>query len=137
MYVNYEYYKNTYKGDLTKEEFDKILPQSQLAYDNYIAKPHLTNELLEENKQGAYAIRYTLCEMVDNINRYNELISKAQANDLSNALGITSESVKDHSISLKTGDTLKSNMIEEQLLLSNAKIMRKHLLIYNLLGRTL
>lgn len=137
MYVNYEYYKNTYNGDLTEQEFDKILPKSQLAYDNYIAKPHLTNELLEENKQGAYAIRYTLCEMADNINRYNELISKAQANDLSNALGIANESVKDHSISLKTGDTLKSNMIEEQLLLSNAKIMRKHLLIYNLLGRAL
>lgn len=137
MYVNYEYYKNTYKGDLTEQEFDKILPKSQLAYDNYIAKQHLTNELLEKNKQGAYAIRYTLCEMADNINRYNELILKAQANDLSNALGIASESVKDHSIAFKTGDTLKSNMIEEQLLLSNAKIMRKHLLIYNLLGRAL
>ena len=138
-YVTFEYYKKVFGGvDVTEvSEFNSLLLKAQLEYDNYTMKPKLTHKLLEEDKAGANAIKVTLCEMIDNLKRGKELLQSAYSNDLINAVGITSEGVKDHSVNLKTSDTLKSNDIKKEIELSNILVMRKYLLRYGLLYRGL
>lgn len=136
-YVTFEYYKDNYLGILITEEseFNSLLLKAQLEYENYTRKPRLTESLLDKDKQGANAIKVTLCEMVDNIKRGQELIENAYKSDLISSIGITSEGVKDHSVSLKTSDTLKSNVIKQDLENANIETMRKYLGKYGLLNR--
>ena len=136
MYVDFDYYEGTYGGRLvTFSEFTKYELKARIVMNNYTLKEKLTIKLLEGSKY-VDAIKLCMCEMIDNLFRTDELIKKSTQADNSFALGITSESVKDHSVSFDS-KSLKSNEIKAQSQNENYNLMNNYLGITGLLNRGL
>ena len=136
--ITYEFYSPEYGGTLiTLAEFPKASFLAEETYRNFTLKPRLTEKLLQENESGANAIRFALCEIMDNNKRGEDLLEKAYQNDQLSALGVRSEGVKDHSLSFEASKELKSNNINEEIAQTNAQTMRKYLFRYGLLYRGL
>lgn len=134
-YVTYEYYKNEYKGNANEDDFNKYNFEAQLEYDNYTMKTQLTNKLLEQNQEGAKAIKLSICKMVDNFVAHQELLENAKQADLIASKGIASESVKDHSVTFSKSDLSKVDIINSQLEVENRKLMLRYLFKFGLVYR--
>lgn len=136
MYVDFDYYKSTYGGSLvTSTDFNKYELKARIVMDNYTLKEKLTIKLLEGSKY-VDNIKMAMCEIIDNLFRTDELIKKSTQADNAFALGITSESVKDHSVSFDS-KSLKSNEIKAQSQNENYNLMKNYLGITGLLYRGL
>lgn len=136
-YVTYEYYKDTYLGKASADLFNKFNVEAQLEYDNYTMKPQLTNKLLKQNKEGAKAIKLSICKMVDNFVAHQELLENAKQADLIASKGIASESVKDHSVTFSKTDVSKVDIINSQLEVENRKLILRYLFKFGLIYRGL
>lgn len=136
--VTFVFYVDTYKGIVDDEAlFDKLNIQAEMAYDNYTRKHRLTEHYLKQDEKGAMAIRFSICEIIDNINYFNGLLESAKQTDLTSAKGIASNSVPSHSVTFTNDKTLKSIQINKDLLISNASIFNKYLSVYGLVYRGL
>lgn len=82
MNVDYSYYKDTYKGSLTEEEFNR----NKILAEKYIKKyaPNITNVSEED-------LSLCICMLVDNIN-FNAITSNENKVVSSRSSGSTSES---------------------------------------------
>ena len=138
-YVDFNYYKDVFKGTVITDvdTFDRYNISAESIYDDFTRKQHLTDKLLRENGKGARAIKFSICEMIDNNHYFNDLVAKSQKTDANSVRGITSESVKDHSVSYASSDTLKSVQLINQSSLMNRTIMVKWLSVHGLLYRGL
>lgn len=138
-YVDFDFYKDVYGGTLITDvdTFKPLLNKAERIYDNYTRKHEMTKRFLRENKKPAQAIRLCLCEMIDNVFKFNELIDIARGNDSISAEGVSSETVKSHSVSFEKSDTLKSTQLSNQMELVNRTIMNEYLSVYGLLYRGL
>lgn len=132
MYVDYLYYKE--RGTLTETEFNQVIEQAEITYDNYTRKQTFTNKILEEDGKFAKIIKLTICELVDNIHRYKQM-DITQSND-AYLKGVTSESVKDHSVTF-AGDVSPKVKLEKELANENARLMKEYLSQTGLLYRGL
>ena len=136
MYVDFNYYATTYGGSLvTSSDFTKYELNARIVMNNYTLKEKLTIKLLEGSKY-VDNIKMAVCEIIDNLFRTDELIKKSTQADNAFALGITSESVKDHSVSFDS-KSLKSNEIKAQSQNENYNLMKNYLGITGLLYRGL
>lgn len=136
MYVDYEYYTNEYNGTLVSSElFESYELRARSIMNNHTRKIDKTIELLD-NPLVSDNIKLCMCELIDNLFRTDELIKKSTQADMSFALGITSESVKDHSVSFDS-KSLKSNEIKAQSQNENYNLMNNYLGITGLLNRGL
>lgn len=135
-YVEYSFYTDEFGGTLvTEEQWKSLIIRAELAYDNYTRKYELTRRLLSEDGKGAMAIKITLCEMVENISKYDALIDEAQIADVANAKGISSESVKDHTITFDKTNVNSTSKLEVQSNTMNTVIMNRYLGQFGLLYR--
>lgn len=136
MYVDFDYYVGIYGGSqVTSSDFTKYELKARIVMNNYTLKEKLTIKLLEGSKY-VDNIKMAMCEIIDNLFRTDELIKKSTQADNSFALGITSESVKDHSVSFDS-KSLKSNEIKAQSQNENYNLMKNYLGITGLLYRGL
>lgn len=136
MYVDFDYYENTYGGSqVTSSDFTKYELKARIVMNNYTLKEKLTIKLLEGSKY-VDNIKMAVCEIIDNLFRTDELIKKSTQADNAFALGVTSESVKDHSVSFDS-KSLKSNEIKAQSQNENYNLMKNYLGITGLLYRGL
>lgn len=98
MYLDYDFYTDTFMGSIDEEEFNKYVIIAQSYVDSYTR--HLLNfyELSEEDKQ---LVRFCMCELIDN---YGVSITRS---------GIASESIGDMSVSYSasTMEGLRDSMI--------------------------
>lgn len=135
MYVDFDYYENTYGGSLvTSSDFTKYELKARIVMNNYTLKEKLTIKLLEGSKY-VDNIKVAMCELIDNLKKTDTLLIETESNDLIVAKGIKSESVKDHTVSF--GDKLTSDIIKEQSDRNAFSIMRQYLFITGLLYRGL
>ena len=86
----YNFYKNTYGGELTEEQFSKLYPRVKIILNNMTCGK--LNRMIEQ-KGTTEEISYTLCEGVD---AFNRLQSRVQSGESGYK---TSESVGPHSVS--------------------------------------
>lgn len=137
--VNFEWYKDTFKGTNINDVdiFNKYYLQAVNHYYNYTLKPKKMTEDLMKDEDSAYTIKLTLCEMIDNLFYGDELIELAKRNDKINALGISSESVKDHNVKFTTSKQLNSSKIKSDTETNNIIVMNKYLTRLGLLYRGL
>lgn len=136
MYVDFNYYATTYGGSqVASSEFTKYELKARIVMNNYTLKEKLTIKLLEGSKY-VDSIKLCMCEMIDNLFKTDELTKKSTQADNAFALGITSESVKDHSVSFDS-KSLKSNEIKAQSQNENYNLMKNYLGITGLLYRGL
>ena len=130
--VTYEYYKDIYKGEAEESTFDKYVIEAEIEYHNYTLKPKkMTDDLLKDEK-SALMIKTCICKMIDNLIAGAELLKLAKLSDKKQALGVKSESVKDHSISY--GNTSTSDT-EQDIHSNNIIIMNRYLTRLGLLYR--
>lgn len=135
MLLTYEYYKDTYGGTLvSQEKFNSYNIRANSIFNNYVNLKYLDNVLNSFMKDSVYI---ALCELVDNLARYDKLLDASYESDLIGLSGIASETTKDHTVSFKSKDKASSHAVEEQLDMSNIGIMRKHLSTTGLLYRGL
>ena len=136
MYVDFDYYQEVFGGSLvTSAEFNKYELRARSIMNNHTRKIDKTIKLLD-NPLVSDNIKLCMCEMIDNLFRTDELIAKSTQADNAYALGITSESVKDHTVSFDS-KSLKSNEIKAQSQNENYNLMKNHLGITGLLYRGL
>lgn len=69
-YADYEFYKNTYKGSLSDDLFNSLIPKASREIDKAINKEYLTEEDLSD-KVVKYKISFVACELVDYLNSNN------------------------------------------------------------------
>lgn len=132
MYVDYLYYKE--RGTLTETEFNQVIEQAEMTYDNYTRKQAFTNKILEEDGKFAKIIKLTICELADNIHRYKQM--DITQSDNAYLKGVTSESVKDHSVTFAS-DVSPKVKLEKELAQENARLMKEYLSQTGLLYRGL
>ena len=124
MYVDYQYYNETYGGTLvTASDFQKYELKARLLLDSITLKPDQTEQLLETNL--ADYIKVVMCELIDNLKQEEEALLKANTGDLAFYGGIGSETVKDHTVSFKTGNTSVSNNVEKDFAERRKRIINK------------
>lgn len=133
--ITFEYYATTYHGKLSENEFNEQKDKAILIYENYTLKPKLTQKLLDQEAQGAKAIRFALCEVIDNLAKYEEYKNLAIDTDKRVAQGIKSESVVSHNVTFS--DKAVSSTIESDLNNANRNTFNKYLLRTGLLYRGL
>lgn len=134
--LTYEYYKDIFLGEADETTFNKYLIEATIEYQNYTLKPKLTEHLLTK-EHSAIMIKTCICVMIDNLIKKDKLLDLASKSDQINALGISSESVKDHNVSFKADKGLSTNNVEKQTELTNVSVMNKYLLSLGLLNRGL
>lgn len=137
QYVDYEYYKDVYKGTLVtnEDDFDRLEAQAQMILDNYTLKRKKTEHMLEHSK-FAKNIKYTVCEIIENLSRYEELQANAIKSMTVISKGIKSESIKDHSVGFNDKETLAIDL-ENAFNTTNTMIIKRYLQITGLLYRGL
>jgi len=111
MYVDFDYYSNTYKGKVKEENFT-ALENKASGLVNY----YTFNRIEEVDEQ----VKLTVCELIDNINEMNQLKGD----------NVTQEKVGSYSVSYANSSTRKSELKEEQ-----KNIIFKHLAHTGLLYR--
>ena len=81
-YVNYEYYRDTFHGTLSENEFNRYVIIAQSYVDNYTNYSIVFDELDENEKER---VMNCLCEVVDGVNGYyaTKGISSEHIGDLS------------------------------------------------------
>ena len=123
IYTKYEFYTNTYKGNMPEKDFDILVRRASTEVRNAISDRDITG--YEEDVQLA------TCSVADILHKIEELENKK--NTSINAL--KSESVGDYS---RTFETSSVKEIEDQISNQNQKIndeLRKYLLWTGLLYR--
>ena len=85
MYVDYEFYSQTYRGEVPQEKFERLNIQAQAIIDKYTF-----NRIKEAN----YNVKFAVCELIDYL---YELENKG-GNE------IASEKVGTYSVTYVTGD---------------------------------
>lgn len=131
--ITFDYYKETFRGKLNETQFNDFKDEAIMVYENYTLKPKLTQKLLDENGKGAKAIKFSICTIIDNLQRADDLKALSQTHDERVAKGIKSEKVTSHSVTYS--DKATTSDIERDLDQSNQRVMRKYLLAYGLLYR--
>lgn len=93
MYVDFTYYKDTYKGLLDEATFIK---SEQEAVDNLNARL-LRSYKIPKLLLGTHEnlIKRVICELADNVDIFNQQLTTVN----SEPVNVSSESVKNHSIS--------------------------------------
>lgn len=137
MYVNYEYYKDVYKGSLVdKDSFGIYELKARMILDNYTLKP---KKQIEKANEGRFSdnIKLAMCELIDSIKNYETLLETAKKGQLRQITGLASETVKDHTITIAKGAKDSVTELEELTKNNQIEIMRKYLLVTGLLFRGL
>lgn len=97
VYVDYNYYLNTYQGKV-KEEVFSILEIKASGILNY----YTFNRIKEVDDD----IKLTVCELIDNIEQLEKLESEGK--------GITQEKVGSYSVSYANSDIKRKELKQEQ-----------------------
>lgn len=80
-YADYDFYKEEYKGNLSKDLFDSLIVSASRNIDRNVNK-ELTQEVVNSlSGREQYQLKYTACELCDYINLTggNTAIGKASA----------------------------------------------------------
>ena len=66
-YADYDFYENTYKGTLSSDLFNSIIPKASREIDKAINRETLKEEDLTDDIVS-YKVKFVACEMVDYLN---------------------------------------------------------------------
>ena len=137
MYVDFDYYVTTYGGSLvTSSDFTKYELKARIVMNNYTLKEKLTIKLLEGSKY-VDNIKMAVCSIIDIIKWSEDLLEKSLEANSMFAEGISSETVKSHSVALNVSDGFKSNQVNRQVEVAQVDVMKRYLLSTGLLYRGL
>lgn len=134
MLTDYTFYTGYYNGKkVGLQEFPSLLLKAELEFKNYTLK---SDEIINKVMQGKHnqAVQITLCEMIDNLKDYEELIEHAKKAQTMEVMGIASETVKDHTVSLRDKGNSVDNL-DKLIQDRNIKVMQKYLYPSGLLYR--
>lgn len=111
MYLDYEYYKDVYRGSVSEADFDAYELQASTKLEEYILpqkiRVGLDKPILEDR------IKLLLCELVDVLDDYSE--QGNEMTDLAHFKGIESETTKDHSVKFSTSVKSPRQRLKEAL----------------------
>ena len=137
MYVDFDYYVGIYGGSLvTYSDFTKYELNARIVMNNYTLKEKLTIKLLEGSKY-VDNIKMAVCSIIDIIKWSEDLLEKSLEANSMFAEGISSETVKSHSVTLNVSDGFKSNQVNRQVEVAQVDVMKRYLLSTGLLYRGL
>lgn len=75
-YANYEFYKNTYKGALSNDLFNSLIPKASRVIDRSVNRELKEVDITDE-------VRFVACELVDFFNVNGNSISERQLSSIS------------------------------------------------------
>lgn len=108
MYVDYEYYKNEYLGDkLTEKEFKKYSREAS-AYIDYLSSKAV--KPIIDSKNG-WRVKDAICKLSEMYKQHDLDMNKLELIS-SQSIGLSSESVKSHSISFNNGTQEKEKHLK-------------------------
>lgn len=124
MYVTYEFYNEEFGGaTVSSSEFKQYEKRARVLLDGYTLKPSRTAQVLE-TALGDH-VRIVMCELIDNLKQEEEALLQSITGDLAFYGGIGSETVKDHTVSFKTGNTSASSGVEKDFADKRKRIINK------------
>lgn len=127
MYATYEFYKDTYGGAVSEEDFPRMVIKASAYLDYYtMGKVKMVSD--------SESVKVACCALVDKYFEIEFMSTAAQKNasDVASA-GKKSESVGSYSVTYQTADELKA--MEQNLKAELAEICRIYLAGTNLLYR--
>ena len=89
MYVDFEYYSQTYKGKITEDNFTPLTYKAQALVDYYT---------FNRIKTVTQNVRFAICELIDVIND----------NEINDTKGVQSEKVGSYAITYEKGSSQTS-----------------------------
>ena len=99
-YLEYPFYQDNYGGVAVSEaEFNKYELKARYVLDGFTLKPRKTLELLKGTEHNE-RIQLTMCELIDNTKKSEEIVAMAEKGHRLQFSGKVSETVKDHTISI-------------------------------------
>lgn len=130
-YTNYEFYKNTYKGNMPNDDFDRLVIRASTEVQNVIMNRDISNHIAE--------VQLATCSVADILlkieqieNKKSKLISSEKADKI-----IASEQVAD--VSRTFANTTKLTDLDLEISNQQSKIreeIEKNLLWTGLLNRS-
>lgn len=118
MYVTYDYYSNTYRGDIDSEDIFSILEKKAEIEINYYTRMRIG--FLKDDDERLEKVRYCMCLLIDILNNYEQQKQRINTYDDKIATGqiVASESLGKQSVSYqnlvrRTSLELKNEMDKE------------------------
>lgn len=130
-YVEYNFYKSTYKGDMSLEEFEKVVTRASIEVRNYIMNKNIENHEKEVG-MATCSVADILYKIESIENRKAKLISSEKENRI-----ISSEKVADLSKNYANITSLKE--LDEEISNQKNKIkeeIENYLMFTGLLNRS-
>lgn len=69
-YATYEFYKSNYRGKLSNDLFNDLIPKASREIDKYINR-ELFEDDLDKNTTNGAKVQFVACQLVDYINTNN------------------------------------------------------------------
>lgn len=136
MYVTYEYYSTKYGGTkVSQQDFPQYELKARTYLKNYVLPQRIKWGLKQEAIKDQILI--CLCIIVDNFKDFDLNSEQLNKLDIMHFAGVSSESVKDHSISLSNNESSTSVRLNNELDALNGKVIRQYLSLTGLLYRGL
>lgn len=82
-YADYNYYKNIYKGSLSDDLFTAFIPKASREIDKVVNRAITSEDLSNDKNNFGSKIKFTACEMVDFLNKYDNPDDKGPVNSIS------------------------------------------------------
>ena len=137
MFVDYNYYKDTYKGtEVDSASFPSYELKARTIIDNHCWK---REEDYQRVLNGEYKdnLKLATCEVIDSIKIFETLLEKAKKGQSYQVSGLSSETVKDHSINIASVDKNIILELENDTIKQQIGIIRKYLIRTGLLSKGL
>lgn len=136
MYVDYVYYTDTYGGKLvSQEEFEMYERKASMQLHEYALPQKISKALNQEAIKDR--VKLAICELMDNLKEFYDRHDEIKELDTIGLEGITSESVKDHSVTYASDKRLASERLREAHKGIANEIVRDRLRMTGLLSRGL
>lgn len=97
-YTNYEFYKNTYKGNMPNDDFDRLVIRASTEVQNVIMNRDISNHIAE--------VQLATCSVADIFNKIQKIEDK-KAKLISDDKIISSKKVADLSINYANATNIK------------------------------
>lgn len=133
MYVTYEYYLNSYGGEVPEKDFSKYEKRAGKELDYYT----VDRIPLVDNTQTLSKVEYCMCEIIDLFYEVDQQkkLSKDNQKKQSDGEAVSSETVGKQSVSYQKFDVKSVKEIEEELKGQIYNVIRKRLAFTGLLYR--
>ncbi len=112
-YVDYKFYSETYKGNLSENLFNSLITKANMIIDRNV-NCDLTEKLISDlTEKEQYKLKYTACELCDFINSTGGNTSNENTNSISIDGVTVNKSKKSESEILRNKQEILSNLPEK------------------------